>query len=231
MKYSAPLKKISERMRNSIGETTPMAVRQLYSEVEMMTRQIAAIENMAANPSPHMTEDGHYTMVAREKDRLEKQLNKTLDRINAKFGESYISISDQRDKILGLKEDQFAQEYRTAFRNMTQEQKTTALTKAIKKQESSVIAALTKAPAMLSGLDENVQDRTLTQYYDQYAPQLTKQISELEAAASTSLIALRNARTAVKDGIDPKKLQDIQSREIAHQEAQKELSSIGPNSA
>ena len=52
---------------------------------------------------------------------------------------------------------------------------------------------------------------------------MSKQIEELGSATSTPLIALRNAKTAVKEGIDPKRMQEIQAREIAHQEAQEAL--------
>lgn len=93
----------------------------------------------------------------------------------------------------------------------------------MKDQESGFIAALTKAPESLSGLDSEIRDRTLTKYYKQNAPQLTKQIEELDGALSTSLIALKNARTAVKTGIDPKRMQEIQAKELAHQEAQEQL--------
>jgi hypothetical protein len=77
MKYSSPLRFIADSVKKRINETSHPTMRQIHSELEMMTRQVQAVENLAANRSPHMTEEAHALMVANESKRLEKTLDKS----------------------------------------------------------------------------------------------------------------------------------------------------------
>ena len=226
MKYSNPLRFIADSVKKNITETSHPTMRQIHSELEMMTRQVQAVENLAANRSPHMTQEAHALMVANESKRLEKTLDKSSDRIQEKIRQGYINTHNQRDEILGLKQNAYAQEYRTALRGLSDKKRDRMLKQAIENQDSAFIAAVTQAPAVLSGLKEEIQERTQRQYYEKYAPALTKQLKELEDGISTSVTAVKNARTAAKQGFDPDKMREIAEAEAKHKAAQEELGDL-----
>jgi len=223
MKYSTPLKEIASRMAKA-GEKSSHA-RSLQIHVNQMTRSVEGLENFSANKSPKDTDAGHTLKVAAQAKRLqtetarwEKSLN---DNVRRGINELDLAISEKA----GLRETLHGSEIRTAFRGMSFQERSEILNAALKSGDGSTIAAITEAPALLSGVTADMQGRYREGVMEALAPEETAAKADLLESFDAGLTALGIVNKSIERGYDPVKLREIEGAEAQSAEAYRALES------
>lgn len=143
--------------------------------------------DMMESPDPMKSALAHDILVNNEKSRLRDLIAKagsTIAPLVATFREK--AASAQIDKA-ALVPDQHAQEFRGVWRGMSDEQQNNLLNAAMKSRDGASIAALTEAPAILSGLTVQRQQQIKDAYLESVAPSKTDELDEVQAVVTTFL--------------------------------------------
>ena len=76
---------------------------------------------------------------------------------------------------------------------------------------------------MLSGVSNDRQGIVVEQFMSAHEPQLMGEVKDIIDGMQTALTALSTAKRAVREGIDPQKLQEIKAAEERHEEARRDF--------
>ena len=100
----------------------------------------------------------------------------------------------------------YGQEVRTALRQMSVQDRESAIQKAIDRKDGAFFKALEEAPSMLSGMDEKAQLDAVYRFMETNAPALMSQQNQVMNSYMTSMTGLKVPKRAVDEGIDPARL-------------------------
>lgn len=217
VKHSKVIGTIGERMESSA--TNSGYAKKHLAEVNKMRSAVAGLEKLATSKNMKDTEGAHLSKVAKSTKRLETQVDGYLNRINDIYREGMIDIDSRIKSQAKLTPSKHAAEIRQAFRDMKPDQRSDAFNEALKNQNTEVLAAILDAPAIVSGVDDEIKNRYREAIEKVMAPEAYAEREALHDSLNSSLIALKSVRNAIKDGFDPVKLAEIDAAEQAHQEA------------
>lgn len=146
--------------------------------------------------SPEESEGAHFLQSRKIADRWLKEAAETSDRARQRAESDLTAVKLDIQKDLKLDESPRAGEVRQMFREMSDEDRITALNRAIEAGDNEVMGAVIAGSPMLSGLDRETVDRMHKVYTEKHAPQLVKRQRALEKALkvnqNASLEALEN---------------------------------------
>jgi hypothetical protein len=144
-----------------------------------------------------------------------------LERIENRTRETLRDLDQQVRNQLGMQSTPYGQEVRTALRQMSVQDRESAIQKAIERKDGAFFKALEEAPSMLSGMDEKAQSDAVYRFIETNAPALMSQQNQVVDSYMTSMSALKVPKRAVQEGINPDKLMEIREAEERAEEAQK----------
>ena len=139
------------------------------------------------------TEAAHSRKVAKAAKGLQTDLARVDRQINEIAVSGFKEIGELMDVQTGLVEGEYSAEIRSAFRGMTERQRSDTLMAALSDSNSEVIAAIGLSPAILSGVTKEHQDRYLDAIRQQKAPELIRESEDLSEALNTATAASRLA--------------------------------------
>jgi uncharacterized phage infection (PIP) family protein YhgE len=193
--------------------------RGLQAEINRLRAGAEALDNVNANRSPVDTEAAHALKVAQLARQLDKQITTVINRSGEIMRDGLANLQGKIDAKIDLKPDAFAAEIRTAFRGLNATEKGDMIAALVKENRGPELAAIVKAPSVLTGITDEQKAR-----YEE-AIIATHAAPELEARATLSdafdivAAASSSASNLVKDLTDPHKLAEIERGDASAREA------------
>lgn len=217
MRYSKIIEQHVKRLSDKAGDKpSPFT-----DEIRRIHRGVESLESLSSNRDPMITEAAHTATIARHADRLkdESELAHTrlANTLASRLGELHNRIKEQTGLVV---RDQYAAEIRQALRLMPEKDRFAAFNQALKDGDGELIAAVSEAPSLLSGIPKDMAARQVDALEKMKAGDLVKQREALNDSYDEAVAALRSVDTAVKKGFDPAKLKEIREAEQRHAEAQ-----------
>ena len=216
MKYSLPMQEIRDRIHGPGVYHTATRM-----DVDSLASQLSALEKMAVSRHPKDTEEAHLLKLEAAGKQLMKRREMIQERIENRTRETLRDIDQQVRNQLGMQSTPYGQEVRTALRQMSVQDRESAIQKAIDRKDGAFFKALEEAPAMLSGMDEKAQSDAVYRFMETNAPALMSQQNQVMDSYMTSMSALKVPKRAVQEGINPDKLREIREAEERAVEAQR----------
>ncbi|SHK89325.1 hypothetical protein SAMN05216369_3515 [Marinobacter antarcticus] len=223
MKYSAPLKEIGSRMAKAAEKSSH--ARSLQIHVNQMVRSVEGLENFSANKSPKDTDAGHTLKIAAQAKRLQTETQRWEKSLNDNARRGINELDMAITEKAGLRETLHGAEIRAAFRGMSFKERGEALNAALKAGDGATIAAISEAPALLSGVTSDMQTRYREGLQEAMAPEETAAKADLFEAFDAGLVALGIVRKSIDSGYDPVQLREIEESEAQSAEAYRALES------
>lgn len=216
MRYS----KIIEQHVKRLTEQANDKPSPFLDEIRRIHRGVESLENLSANRDPMVTEEAHTAKIARSADRLKNEAERAHSRLTntlvSRLGELHNRIVEQTGLVV---RDQYAAEIRQALRLLPEKERFEAFNQALKDGDGQLIAAVSEAPALLSGIPKDMAARQFEALEKMKAGDLVNQRQALNESYDEAVAALRSVDTAVKKGFDPAKLKEIREAEQRHAEA------------
>lgn len=216
MRYS----KIIEQHVKRLTERANDKPSPFLDEIRRIHRGVESLETLSANRDPMVTEEAHTARIARSADRLKNESEQAHSRLAntlaSRLGELHNRIKEKTGLVV---RDQYAAEIRQALRLLPEKERFEAFNQALKDGDGELIAAVSEAPSLLSGIPKDMATRQVEALEKMKAGDLVNQRDALNESYDEAVAALRSVDTAVKKGFDPAKLKEIREAEQRHAEA------------
>lgn len=201
---------IASRMREEAGKYP--ASQRLLAEINRLSLNAEALDNVAASRRPTDTEAGHTLRVAREARRYDRAIAESLDKAMQVFRDGDKDVRRRIDEKVNLKPDAFAQENRAVFRGLGPKARADMINELIEAgpARGPELAALVRAPGMASGLTVEQAAMYERAFVSKHAGAELDEQQNLEEVFEAFAVVQRDATSLVKSLTDPYKLAQIE---------------------
>lgn len=207
------LQAVAARMTKSIPDH-PTA-RALQGEVTRLANHASALDNMRANRSPLDTPEAHALKVGKAAKKLDQEITALINRAGNHTRAGLADAQRRIDQKINLTPDAFAQEIRAAFRNMDGKAKAKLVNQLVEENRGPELAAIVKAPAILTGISEEQRAAYEKMIISLHAGDELDEISNIEEVFSAVLTATDTAGNLSKRFSDPVELAKIERADSA----------------
>ncbi len=224
-KYESTICTLAAEIAGKIGDKEYKHARLLLTEGHRLERAIGGLNQMRHSKNPTETEAKHFKKVSQGAKRLNMEIEGAQQRINSYQQQGAADIENRISKRLGLKEDNYASEVRSALRGMDDKTKAAKINELINNGDGAAVAAITKAPAVLTGISQDMQNKYLEVFTNRHAPDLVQERDVLMSTIADTATILGTARRAAGDFTDPVRMQSIENAEMSAMEAESKFNS------
>jgi hypothetical protein len=208
---------IAQRMTSGLPDHK--SALQMQAEVNRLKLRAEALDNVNLTRSPLDTEAAHALKVAKLARSFDKEVIDTINRTSRIYAEAYKETQSRIDDKVNLRPDAFAPEIRAAFRTLSGAQKSDLITRLVKENRGPELAAIVKAPAVLTGLTDEARDAYERMMLSTHAAPDVDELAKLDDLLSSVSAASRAADSMVKELTDPRNLAEIESQAVTADEA------------
>ena len=208
---------IAQRMTMDLPDHK--AALQMQAEVNRLKLRGEALDNVNRTRSPLDTPAAHALKVAKLARSFDKETTDTLNRSVRIWADAYKDTQTRIDDKVNLRPDAFAPEIRAAFRTLSSKAKADLITQLVKENRGPELAAIVKAPAVLTGITDEARAAYENMMLVTYAAPEVDELAKLEDLLSSVTAATRASSNMVKDLTDPRKLAEIESQAAAADQA------------
>lgn len=204
---------IVSRITGSLPEAGHPSSRRLHAEATRLRNGAEALANMYATANPTETVAANEKRVALAAKRYAAETLATRDRMHTILREGLIEVEKRINAKVNLTPNDFAAEIRAMYRQMDGAARSSLLADLVNANRGPELAAIVKAPAILTGIDETLQSRMAEAIVAKHAPdEFAEQAAMLEVFDST-LTAASVASKVADDYSDPARLASIERGE------------------
>jgi hypothetical protein len=208
---------IAQRMTMDLPDHK--AALQMQAEVNRLKLRGEALDNVNRTRSPLDTPAAHALKVAKLARSFDKETTDALNRATRIWADAYKDTQTRIDDKVNLRPDAFAPEIRAAFRTLSSKAKADLITQLVKENRGPELAAIVKAPAVLTGITDEARAAYENMMLVTYAAPEVDELAKLEDLLSSVTAATRASSNMVKDLTDPRKLAEIESQAAAADQA------------
>jgi hypothetical protein len=209
---------LGERMLRQLGEDHP-AGRQMKGEVNRLRSAAEALHSLSVQRSPLDTPAAHALKVSKRAKAFDAEVTASLNRVLAAFGAGHTDAQRRIEEKINLRPDAFAQEIRAAFRSLDGKARSELIHELVEANRGPELAAIVKAPAILTGITEDQRQTYEKLIVSKHAPAELDEINHLHEALEAATAATRAAGTMVRELLDPARLSEIESAAAAADQA------------
>lgn len=213
------LEAIAERITRDKPTHKNVAFVQMQGLVVSLRNSVEAIGKLHATPNPIEAKEAHIKRVSVAAKQLSSKISEMQDRINRITQQGLKDVHERINNKVNLVPDGYAAEIRQAFRNMKQTEQIKLLGQLADENRGTELAAIIKVPALLTGINPELQGKYAGYIVSKHAPEEWEEQNALIEAMKTAFVAGDVGKNTVAEYSDPAKLADIESREVAFQQA------------
>lgn len=202
------LAEIAERMIGDLGENA--AARKLQAEVNRLHAGAAALDGVRLNRSPLDTTAAHALNLGKLARQFSKETTVGLNRSIEVFREANRDIDRRIGEKVDLRPDAFAEEIRSAFRGLSRAEKLKELGRLVKENRGPELAAIVRAPGILSGLTDEDRANYERSIVGMHAAEEVAERKALEEVFDAVHSAQQVASGIVEEFSDPLRLAEIE---------------------
>lgn len=193
----------------------------LHGVVSHLAEGAEALGNLHAIRNPVETDGAHIKRVAEAAVKFGKEAEAVLGRANKTVQDGYTDIEKRVRQKVRLAPDAYASEVRQAWRGMSEKEKVNALKELIDGNCGPELAAIIKAPSILTGMAEKHRQEYESAFIAKHAPEELRARESLAEAFDTVLVSARTASEVALAYADPAVLAEIAHAEAAAKTAAK----------
>lgn len=213
-------------LADRLGAMSHNAARQMHGEVNRIRLHAEALDRAAANRDPTKTPAAHEVEIAKAARQLDRQALACLQRCGEIFRAASLDVDARIAERANLKPDAFAAENRTAFRELDNAGRSKLVKELIDQGRGPELAAILKAPQLLTGLPADRLARYEEAFIAKHAAAELGERETIEAAFNEMCAASQAASLFVKELTDPNKLAEIERGVEAAKDASAALQSL-----
>jgi hypothetical protein len=191
------------------------AWRELWAQVNHLAETATALHNLHVTRNPTENDAAHLKRVATAAAKLKHVADDALDRSNRTRESGLAAIKARIAAKVRLVPDAYAAEIRAAYRAMSSAAQTTMLRELIEQNRGPEVAAIVKAPALLTGMSEQHRAQYEAAFIATNAPEEVTAQEALAFAHETALVSARTASEVAREYSDPAALAKITAAESA----------------
>jgi hypothetical protein len=219
-KHEATIQTIAADMAERLGDKQYRHPRLVLSEARKLSQAIGGLNAMNQRRSPTETESAHFKKISAHAKSLEIAVAQAEQRIHQHQREHSQELEGRTNQRLGLSENAYAAELRSTLRAMNEKDRSITINELIASGDGAAVAAITKAPPVLTGVTPELQGKYIEQFTKQQAPDLLDEQEALIGAMANAASILGAAKRAANDYSDPARLQAIEEAERSALEAE-----------
>lgn len=210
------LQALSARMLDRIPSGEGHAAwRALWAQVNHLSESATALHALHIARNPTENDAAHLKRVATAAAKFAKESEDALDRANRTMHSGVAEIEARIKAKVRLVPDAFATEIRAAYRAMSSQEKTATLTALVAQNRGPEVAAIVKAPSLLTGMPEEQRRNYEAAFISKNAPEEKREQEALMEAFETVLVSTRTAGEVARAYSDPAALAKITAAEFA----------------
>lgn len=222
----AALGRIAERITEKLPTEGHSHTRRLQAEIIRLRDGLQAIGELHANRNPTHTVDAHTKQVATAAKKFGTSIGLMSDRLHSVMREGLTELDGRINAKVRLVPDAYAAEIRDAYRRMDGTERANLLADLVKTNNGPALAAITRAPSILTGILPEHQERFNSAIISTHAPEEQTEKLALLEAFNAALACEPIARQTVANYSDPAKLAEIEKAEQAANAAAAKLESF-----
>lgn len=219
-KYHSTIAHLNAGIKARHGSSLKPHTNHLMAEAARLEKAVKALGDVYARKSPLDTDAAHFKKVAHHARRLEKETADASNRIKNLQIASITRVQDSITERLNLNETPYAGELRQTLRGMDNKDRHSAIKQLMQQGDSASMAAILKAPAMLSGITEELQNRYIVSYEEAQAPDLVLERADLVETVADLHAMVNASGKAAESFLDPARIRDIEEGERLAGEAE-----------
>lgn len=196
------------------------ASRNLRGLVSKLSSRAHALKQLAETRDPTRTPEAHEKRVAQAAKELERDIERVTDQANEHHRRAHLQIEEMLEKKVNLVPNEYASEFRAIFRGMETQERLSLIQELVDNNDGPQLAAILKAPKVLTGLTGEQQAQFQQMLYNRHAGEEVKARDTLHNTFSSTLSAVQQARRTSMALTDSQKLARIEAGERAANEAE-----------
>jgi len=213
LKHTHAIKQLAERITKDKPTHKNVAFIHLQGQANKLLSIVEAIGKMHATPNPIETREAHIKRVSTAAGQLSAKVKEMQASINDITTQGLRSVGERIDQKVTLVPDAYAAEIRQVFRSLKQVEQIKLLGQLAEGNKGSQLAAIVKAPAILSGIDPDLQSTFADLIVHKHAPEEWEEQASLMDAMKTAFIITDVGKNVVAEYSDPAKLAVITRQE------------------
>lgn len=182
----------------------------IQGAINRLYRGAEALDAVARNRSPLDTPAAHALKVAKLAKRLDSEITSTLNTVGQTWGAGFNDAQRRIDEKVKLIPDPFASEIREVFRGLEPAKKGEFIQRLVNENRGPELAALIKAPTVLTGLGDREREGYEKAIYSRHAAAELDEQTALEEVFHTANVACKSAGEFVKALQDPGQIAQIE---------------------
>jgi hypothetical protein len=210
----AAMETLTQRMTENVPANHQHA-QKMIDVVVQLKNSVKALGQLYETPDPTVTRAAHDKRVQSAATKLSDQRRSSFQRIQDILQQGMRDIDARIDAKVNLKPNEFAAEIRAMFRNLKPGEQATLLSKLAIGNKGPEIAAIICAPAVLTGISDELQMRYQDQIISIHARAEFEEKKALMDAFQPALVATDVAKDTAADFSDPARLAAIEHGEAA----------------
>lgn len=204
------LEAVAGRISKVLGDNHKTG-QQLQAEVTRLSRAADALDRLNQTRNPLDTPAAHAMKVAKSARTFSQEVTATFNRAVKVWGAAYGDLQARIIDKTNLRPDAFAGEIRAAFRTMSSKQKMDLIQELIEENRGPELAAIVKAPSMLTGISEEQKQSYEKSFVARHASAELDELAKLEETWSAVIAATNVGADFAADLTNPAKLSAIET--------------------
>ena len=183
------------------------------SQVVRVQHGVDAIDELSRNRNPMETDAAHFKKVSLHAKNLKLKAEKAKRDIQDSMRQSVIKLEEETTAKTNLIEGKYSNEIRAAYRSMENSERAKAINQAIVEKDAPTVAAIVKAPAVLTGFTNDELTRYQTEYKNLVAPDYMGKLEGILDNEQLASTALNSAISASNEYIDNERYNEVERLE------------------
>ncbi|MDP1550515.1 MAG: hypothetical protein Q8L97_10205 [Nitrosomonas sp.] len=218
--YVAALDAIIERVSSNLPVCGQSASNKLHFEIQRLRTAVNALHTLNSARSPTETEAAHIKKVSLAAKRLGAEVATARTRVSETTRLGLLEIDERIAQKIDLRPNGYAAEIRAAFRNLDYVKQISLLDELASSNRGPELAAIIKAPTLLTGIDPDLVSKFTELVIQKHAPAEFQEQFDLMEVMNSALTAVSVGETVAGEFLDPVVLAKIEAGESAANEAE-----------
>lgn len=192
----------------------------MLREAKRLENAVHSLADIYNRQSPTVTDAAHYKKVSLHAKRLDKEVKDAQERIMNLQVQAANDVEQRLTDRLNLVADQHGAELRAALRSMSNKERHNTIRQIMESGDGPSMAAITKAPAVLSGIPTDIQAKYSESYEKTHAADVFRERDQLFNTIADLATITGTAERAANGFLDPERLRSIEEGERVAGEAE-----------
>lgn len=207
----AALTNLQERTNRSAGKYESSYAKNLVTAQRRLLNAIEGITQMNETRNSLETPAAHAVKIAKAASKLAAEAGKIKETAYQEYMQYSVSLTTAIHERAGVQENKYASEIRAAYRALPFDERMPFIQKMIEQVDGASFAAIMQAPALLTGIDPEMNRQLTEAFYLKAAPDLYQEKQDLNEAMDCVAASLKIVEGDTRAYQDPELINRVDS--------------------